>query len=172
LPFSEGEFDRVTCRFGLMFFPDTAKSLAEIRRVLKPGGRVCFAVWGSFEENPFFGVSMKPFMKRVKMPPPAPDAPHIFRFADEIKLAKALSSAGFREVNTSKHQIIFSWPGSAEECWEAASELAAPFKKLIAALPPDQTEEVIGEILDGLRRFESGGNINLPGTVIVVVGSI
>ena len=38
LPFSDGKFDRVTCRFGIMFFPDIPRAMAEIRRVLKPGG--------------------------------------------------------------------------------------------------------------------------------------
>ena len=108
LPFGDGEFDRVTCRFGIMFFLDVPKTLAEIRRVLKPGGRVCFAVFGSLEENPLFAVSLGPFLKRVKMPPPPPDAPHIFRFADETKLANALSSAGFRDVATNKQRVIFS----------------------------------------------------------------
>lgn len=170
LPFSDGEFDRVTCRFGIMFFPDIPKALAEIRRVLKPGGRVCFAVFGSLEENPIFMVSLGPFLKRVKMPPPPPDAPHIFRFADESKLANALSSTGFRDVSTKKERVIFSWPGPPEECWEATRELAAPFKKLIAAIPPDKSAEVVGEVLDGMRRFQDGGNINLPATVIIAVG--
>ena len=36
LPFASASFDRVTCRFGIMFFPDIPKSLSEIRRVLDP----------------------------------------------------------------------------------------------------------------------------------------
>jgi hypothetical protein len=41
---------------------------------------------------------------------------------------------------------------------------------LIEAIPPDQTEEVIREVLDGVRRFQVGDNINLPATVIIAVG--
>ncbi len=171
LPFSNGEFDRVTCRFGIMFFADVPKAMAEIRRVLKPGGRVCFAVFGSLEENPLFLVSLGPFLKRVKLPPPPPDAPHIFRFGDEAKLASALSSAGFRDVKTEKHSLIFAWPGSAEECWEATRELAAPFKKLIEAIPPDQAAAVIREVLDGVRHFQKGDSIHLPATVYLAVGA-
>jgi ubiquinone/menaquinone biosynthesis C-methylase UbiE len=170
LPFSDGEFDRVTCRFGIMFFPNIPKAMSEIRRVLKPGGRVCFAVFGSLEENPIFRVSLGPFLKRVKMPLPPPDAPHIFRFADETKLANTLSSAGFRDVNTKKERVIFSWPGPAEESWAATRELAAPFKKLIEAIPPEQTDEVTREVLEGIRRFQSGDEINLPATVIIAAG--
>ena len=171
LPFSDGEFDRVTCRFGIMFFSDIPKAMAEIRRVLKPGGRVCFAVFGSLEENPIFLASLGPFLKRVKMPPPPLDAPHIFRFADETKLASALSSAGLHDVNTNKQRVIFAWPAPVEECWEATRELAAPFKKLIEAIPPEQVGEVLREVLEGIRRFQAGDNINLPATVTIAGGS-
>jgi SAM-dependent methyltransferase len=173
LPFSSGEFDRVTCRFGIMFFPNIPKAMAEIRRVLKPGGRICFAVFGSLAENPFLGVTLGPFLKRVKMPPPPPDAPHIFRFADESKLSNALSTAGFREVCVTKQRVTFSWPGPAEEAWESTRELAAPFKKLIEAIPPEQMAEVVGEVLDGLRRFQvvdvKGEHIDLAATVLIAV---
>jgi ubiquinone/menaquinone biosynthesis C-methylase UbiE len=170
LPFADGEFDRVTCRFGIMFFPDVPKAMSEIRRVLKPGGRICFAVFGTLEENPFFLVSLGPFLKRVKLPPPPPDAPHIFRFADESKLSGALSAAGFLDVSTTRNRVIFPWPGSAEECWGATRELAAPFKKLIEALPREQTDAVIGEVLEGLRRFQVGDEIRLAATVIIAAG--
>ena len=38
MPFAGGSFDRVTSRLGVMFFADLAKALAEMHRVLRPGG--------------------------------------------------------------------------------------------------------------------------------------
>ncbi|MFP3527660.1 class I SAM-dependent methyltransferase, partial [Pantoea sp. SIMBA_072] len=35
LPFAAASFDRVTCRFGIMFVPNVAAALAELRRVLR-----------------------------------------------------------------------------------------------------------------------------------------
>jgi SAM-dependent methyltransferase len=53
LPFGDGSFDAVICQFGLMFFPDKAKSFSEVFRVLAPGGRYVFSVWDSHRYNPF-----------------------------------------------------------------------------------------------------------------------
>ena len=53
LPFPDGAFDAVVCQFGVMFFPDKAKSYQEVNRVLTPGGRYLFNVWDSYRYNPF-----------------------------------------------------------------------------------------------------------------------
>ena len=53
LPVSNSCVDRVTCRCGIMFFTHVDLALAEMLRVLKPGGRAAFLAWGQFEQ-PFF----------------------------------------------------------------------------------------------------------------------
>src|SRR5580692_9517228 len=50
LPFPENSFDLATSRFGVMFFSDPVFTLAELRRVLRPGARACFMAWGSFDQ--------------------------------------------------------------------------------------------------------------------------
>lgn len=56
LPFAEGTFDCATCRFGLMFPEDKVAAAAETLRVLRPGGRAAYVVWGAYDENPPFYV--------------------------------------------------------------------------------------------------------------------
>src|SRR5439155_17125048 len=46
LPFADKSYDVLTCRFGVMFFPDLPKALRECFRVLKPLGRAAFVAWG------------------------------------------------------------------------------------------------------------------------------
>lgn len=170
LPFAHAAFDRVTCRFGLMFFPDVAKALTEIHRVLKPGGQVAFLVWGTYEQNPWFCAMLDPFLKHVKLPPAPPDAPGPFRFADEAKFAATLAAARFREIRTHTHRVSWPWPGSAEEAWEAKRELSAPFKKVIASLPAEKTEEVLGEVIEEVRRFQKGDQVDFFATLVIATG--
>lgn len=170
LPFPDAAFDRVTCRFGLMFFPNVRQALAGIRRVLKPDGRVAFLVWGTYEENPWFCSMLDPFLKHVEVPPTPPDAPGPFRFADEAKFGSVLSAAGFREARTTTHRVAWPWPGPPEEAWEAKRELSAPFKKLIAALPADKSDEVLAEVIAAVRRFQEGDKVNFPASLVTGTG--
>jgi len=166
LPFPERYFDRVTCRFGIMFIPDIHRALGEMRRVLKPGGRVSFVTWGPLEENPLFGLMIRPFLKYVDVPPPPPDSPHVFRFADENKLVQTITAAGFQEVRATKHKIKWPWPGTPEQAWQGGSELAAPFKRIIAATPADKREEVIREVIVSIGQYFDGQAVNFPATVL------
>jgi SAM-dependent methyltransferase len=166
LPLPAKIFDRVTCRFGIMFIPNIQKALSEMRRVLKPGGRVSFVTWGPMEENPLFSTMIKPFLKYVDVPPPPPDSPHVFRFADENKLDHLLCLAGFHDIRVAKHKINWPWPGTPEEAWQGTSELAAPFKRIINATPPDKRELAIREAIEGFRRFFDGHSVNLPATIV------
>jgi ubiquinone/menaquinone biosynthesis C-methylase UbiE len=52
LPFPDHRFDAVVCQFGLMFVPDKALALREMRRVLRPGGTLLLSVWDALEHNP------------------------------------------------------------------------------------------------------------------------
>jgi SAM-dependent methyltransferase len=49
LPFPDAAFDAVVCQFGVMFFPDKVAAFREALRVLRPGGRFLFSVWGDRE---------------------------------------------------------------------------------------------------------------------------
>lgn len=52
IPFASETFDAVFCTFALMVFPDRVAALKEMRRVLKPGGRMALSVWGDMKKCP------------------------------------------------------------------------------------------------------------------------
>ena len=59
LPFPERCFDAVLSQFGLMFFVERPAAIAEMLRVLKPGGRIAVAVWGALEDNGAYSVAVE-----------------------------------------------------------------------------------------------------------------
>ena len=64
LPFNEQTFDAIVCQFGVMFFPDRRAAFREAHRVLKPGGRFVFNVWGSVDENPIVEATLSGLSRR------------------------------------------------------------------------------------------------------------
>ncbi len=168
LPFPDEAFDRVTCRFGVMFFPDVGKALAEFLRVLRPGGRAALLAWGPLEQ-PFFALTAGVIQRHVKPPPPPPGAPAPDRFAQPGTLKQALERAGFREVAEEHRTLRGVWPGPPEEGWEAFSEIAAPFRAMIEGLEAAEREQLVGEVIRGLRGYYDGKVVDFP--LLVVLGT-
>lgn len=53
IPLGDGEFDAVVCQQGVQFFSDRVAALSEMRRVLRPGGRVVATIWAPLDSNPY-----------------------------------------------------------------------------------------------------------------------
>jgi SAM-dependent methyltransferase len=170
LPFADASFDILTCRFGIMFFPDLGKALRECLRVLKPGGRAAFVAWGK-KEQPFFTTTAGIILKRVPVPPPPPDpdGPSLFMFGERDRLRRALESAGFANVHEEDRIIPGRWSGSVEEYWEQFTEVAAPFRPLLDQLTPEQRAQARDESVLAVKKFWDGHEINLP--LEIVIGS-
>jgi SAM-dependent methyltransferase len=169
LPFPDNSFDVVSSRFGVMFFADQVKAFRECLRVLKPGGRVSFVAWGK-REQPFLGSTMGILMKYVDAPPPDPDAPHAFMFGERGLLASKLKVAGFADAREEVRTVTGRWEGSPEQYWQQFTEVAAPFRPLIAKLTPDMRKKVEGEIYVGLRNLADGAGFSMPLEIVIGTG--
>ena len=169
LPFPDESFDVITCRFGVMFFPDQLKAFRECLRVLKRGGRVAFVVWGR-REQPFLGTTVGILMKYVEVPPPDPDAPHAFMFGERGLLKSRLEAAGFAQVREEVRTVQARWTGSAEEYWQQFTEVAAPFRPLVAKLTSETRGRAETEILAGLRKLSDGTAVTMPLEIVIGTG--
>jgi SAM-dependent methyltransferase len=98
--------DLVVSRFGVMFFADPAKSFANLRKGLKPGGRLVFACWREAKQNPFFILPLREAGKHAPpLPEMDPDAPGPFAFPKEARVRQILSDAGFADIDLEPHDL-------------------------------------------------------------------
>lgn len=88
-------FDAVISRIALMLFPNPAKALTEMRRVVKPGNRVAVIVFSAIEKNPYQGIRFGIVRRLGNIPPPAPGEPWIFALGDPRALKTFSSELAF-----------------------------------------------------------------------------
>ena len=97
-PLGEAVFDAAYSRFGVMFFSDPVAAFANVRRALKPDGRLAFVCWRPLAENAWMRVPLE--AARPWLPPaapPDPAAPGPFAFADPERVRRILDGAGFAD---------------------------------------------------------------------------
>ncbi|MCS5637836.1 MAG: methyltransferase domain-containing protein [Myxococcota bacterium] len=95
----EDLYDGIFSRFGVMFFADSGAAFANLRRALRPGGRMVFVCWQEIGKNPWMAVPGAAVAPLVEMPPrPSPHAPGPFAFADAERVRGLLTSAGFSKA--------------------------------------------------------------------------
>jgi SAM-dependent methyltransferase len=106
-PFEPASFDAAFSRFGVMFFADPVAAFMNIRRALKPGGRLALVCWRALEENALDILPLK--AASVHLPPqPAhdPEAPGPFAFANPVRVRGILERAGFTEIGIVAHDEL------------------------------------------------------------------
>lgn len=160
LPFPDASFDLVTCRFGLMFSPDTKATLREVLRVLVPGGRATFLTWGASTQPLFestLGVLGSPY-------PTGSERPGPFRFSNPEDLRQHLLAAGFTQLTAEERMLPWPFRGSTERYWQMFSELSGPH-----VLEGKDPREVATRAVNALNAFRDGEDAEVvdPGALVV-----
>jgi ubiquinone/menaquinone biosynthesis C-methylase UbiE len=164
LPFSNGQLDRVTCRLGVMFFSDPPRALREMRRMLKPSGRITLLAWGPMQQ-PYFESTIGVILRTVPGSLLPASGQKMFRFGEARGMAAALAEAGFSAIEEQFRVVPWSWPGTPEEVWDYFQEVTVPFRPLIDAIPSPQRARVQAEVLEAIRHYYDGTQVNFTATI-------
>ena len=169
LPFADQSFDLATCRFGVMFFSDPERALAELRRVLKPGARACFAAWGPMGQ-PFWQTTMEIVHRHVGGDMLQPGGGDPFRFSAVGSLSAVLTASGFHEVDEATRNLPWTWPGDAEEVFEYAWAVAAPFRPMLERVQVEEWPVIRAEAKAAMERYRVGDEIRFGADVVLASG--
>jgi SAM-dependent methyltransferase len=162
----DGSYDVVVCREGLMFAPDPAAAAREIRRVLRPGGRVAIAVWGPRERNPWLGLVFDAVSAQIGSPLPPPGVPGPFSLSDCDQLVELLEDAGLSAVRVTELPTPLR-AASFDEWWSRTSALAGPLAKLLATLPEEAMAALRAKLQEAVRPYTTPAGVEIPGVTLI-----
>jgi SAM-dependent methyltransferase len=169
LPFPDAAFEVVVCQFAAMFFPDRPAGYREARRVLKPGGRFLFSVWGSLADNPIAATVNETLQRRYPQDPPDFFARTPYGYHDPDRVRADVQAAGFATV-TIDSVILPSRAASARDAAIGPCQ-GTPLRGEITARDPDGLEAATVAVADAVAARFGPGPIEAPMRAYVVTAS-
>ncbi len=163
--------DGVLCRFGLMLLVDPEAALREVRRVLRPAGRVAAAVWDREEANPWIAVIRGALRERGLAPASAPGQPGPFALSEPGAVAALLDATGFDDPEVRALDVIFTAPG-LDAWWELTLITSAATAEAVRGLAPAEVYRLRDAVDAGYARYVQGdGSVVLPGRVVLAAAT-
>lgn len=162
----DASFDLVVCRFGLQIVTDPDRAIAEIRRVLKPGGRLVATVWGPGERVPAIHVIIGPMLENAE-PDENGYLPTPYEMGGEGELVEILRKAGFRDA--AEERVTHAWTFKDEEAFLEGALKGTPIGHSLSEEEPDVQKEVLRKTRANLQAWkQKDGTLALPAECVVV----
>jgi SAM-dependent methyltransferase len=167
LDFREASFDAVVSVLGAIFAPDHNQAVAEMLRVVRPGGRVALVAWSM---GGWFGEWRRAV--RHLAPLPVPGAPRPDEWGTPQEARRRFESAGLREVTVEGRPFSWGFP-SVDEALSFLLATSGPFIAFMDAVRAKGRED---EALTALRgalestNMARDGTCRLPAPWLLVVG--
>ncbi len=163
LRFPDASFDATLCSLGLMYVPDPLRSLQEMLRVLKPGGRAVCAVWGA-RKNCGWAEIFPIVDSRVS----TEVCPLFFQLGTGEALSMTYEAAGFREVVCERITTILEYDGPDSAV--GAAFAGGPVAMAYSRFDDETRAEAHAEYLASIEAFRSQDGYRIPGEFVVVRG--
>lgn len=159
LPFAEGEFDVVLCQQGLQFCADRAAAVREMRRVLRPGGRLVLSVWRDLEHCPYNAAVVSGVTQHISTEAgKRMSAPCSLGNPDELRAL--LTTAGFADIRLRIHLLPMRVASLAE--FLPGQFMASPIAGEIGALDAANREQLFTHIKETLRPYMDDEGLTVP----------
>ena len=158
MPLPDAAFDVVLCQHGLQQFPDRPAALHEMRRVLRPGGRLALCVWSPIARNPGMAALAEALQRHVSAEAAANRrAP--FALGDPAQLHALVEEAAFRDIDVSTAVETARFP-SPEAL--VAYQLAATPLSTLGALTAEAQSAVAQDVRAALQPHLHDGQLAVP----------
>jgi len=160
LALPDASFDVVLCALGLMYMPDPEQAVREMRRVLRPGGRVSLAVWG--EQSKCGWSAVFPI---VAAEVASDVCPLFFRLGQQDALARLCADAKFEAVRYRRFTTTLTYADSNEAC--DAAFVGGPVALAWSHFNDEVRARVRARYLDAIESWRDGHRYRIPGEFVV-----
>jgi len=161
-------FDLLFSRFGVMFFADPDTAFANMRKALKPGGRVAFACWRDWRENEWVRVPIGAV--RPHLPPQpqlGPEDPGPFAFADLARVRRILASGGFDAISARPFDTTLSLGETHEDALAHIQDFG-PVSRMMASATDAEKSKAVAALDQALKPFSQRKPVTLGAAVWIV----
>ena len=168
--FDPASFDLVASRFGVMFFADPVLSFANLRRALRPSGRLALACWREPRDNPWLMTPLQAAYQHVpKLPQQGAEDPGPFAFASEARVKNILDAAGFSAIELERCDLLLDIAigGGLDAAVKSALEIG-PASRALEGQPAELRAAAAGAIREALEPFVRGQTVPLAGSIWIV----
>jgi ubiquinone/menaquinone biosynthesis C-methylase UbiE len=169
LPYADASFDAALSQLVLQFVPDPGKALAEMRRVVRPGGAVAASVWNSFGGMPhqrmFWDIAVQLDPTAAKQRNDAWFRPMTHRG----DLGRAMAQAGLSDVVESSLTIWMDFADFADY-WQPLEGGEGTLGKYVGTLAPDARDRLKAALRDSYLSGQPDGERNFACTAQVARG--
>jgi ubiquinone/menaquinone biosynthesis C-methylase UbiE len=169
-PFEAASFDLLASRFGVMFFAEPALSFANLRKALRPSGRLAFACWREPRENPWMMAPLQAVYKHVpKLPQQGSEDPGPFSFASESRLHRILGEAGFKGIamEPCPLSLDIAIGCGLDAAVQSALEIG-PANRALEGQPTEIRAAAANSIREVLAPLAKGDAVPLAGSIWIV----
>jgi SAM-dependent methyltransferase len=161
-------YDVVLFRMGLMLIEEPALAVAEIRRLLAPGGRAGVVVWAGMEHNPWLtAIGMAAMSQGLVQGGPPIGPGGVFSLGDPTVLAGLLTAGGLTGVEVTEVDTPFAFAGE-DDHFAMVSVMAPPLAAALAAASPEALAAVRETAATIVAPYRTGtGALLVPGRALV-----
>ena len=159
LTFPDESFDFVTCGFGIMFFPDQDRALAQMRRVLKPGGCLAISTWKVAQ-----GADLHPVLKEMGIPRSQNPG-----WITEPDILEALIHRnGFTDISVKMDSMDFRYT-DAEDVWRTAC--GTGMRRVLDRLDATQKERALSLLTERMKPHQRDDGYYLRATALLALAN-
>jgi SAM-dependent methyltransferase len=168
IPFANAEFDVVVSNFGICHVPDQPRALAEVRRVLRSGGRLAMTVWCGPEASPCFAAVYGAVKAHGDPRVSTPVGPDFHLFARRELATKLLSDAGFSNVAATTINCVWDLD-RPEDLFEIYARGTVRAAKLLLSQPTENLAAIRSTLAATVRQqfaHENRWRVPVPAALV------